>query len=297
MSATGSPTAGPSKITVPSLRKARDGERLVMVTAYDHPSARLADQAGVDAILVGDSLGMVVLGYASTLSVTMDDMIHHAKAVARGARRPLLIGDMPFMSYQTSVADALRNAGRFLQEAQMDAVKLEGGQTVAPLVRALTEVGIPVMGHVGLTPQHIHALGGYRVQGRTVDAARRLLEDAVVLEDAGCFALVIEGVPERLATFMTERLGIPTVGIGAGAGTDGQVLVLHDLLGLWHGPSPRFVKRYGAVGDATLRALTAFRDEVRDGTFPAPEHTYRMKDEAWEGFLEAVERTPLTMVR
>lgn len=297
MSATGAPQSGPSKITLPALHeKAARGERLVMMTAYDYPSARIVDASDVDMVLVGDSLAMVVLGHESTLSVTMDEMIHHACAVARGTDRALLIGDMPFMSFQTGPADALRNAGRFLKEAGMDAVKLEGGKPVVDSVRALTRAGIPVVGHLGLTPQHIRALGGYRVQGRTPDAARALYEDALALEEAGCFSIVIEGVPARLATFVTERLEIPTIGIGAGAGTSGQVLVFHDLLGLWEGKSPRFVKRYADLGDQARAAMAAYRDEVSSGAFPADEHSYRMNDQAWEAFLAEVERAPIALV-
>ncbi len=297
MSATGAPPSGPSKITLPALHeKAARSERLVMMTAYDYPSARIVDDSDVDMILVGDSLAMVVLGHESTLSVTMDEMLHHARAVARGARRALLIGDMPFMSFQTGPADALRNAGRFLKEAGMDAVKLEGGKPVVESVRAITRAGIPVVGHLGLTPQHIRALGGYRVQGRTADAARALYEDALALQDAGCFCIVIEGVPARLAAFVTERLEIPTIGIGAGVGTSGQVLVFHDLLGLWEGKSPRFVKRYADLGDRARAAMATYRDEVAAGTFPADEHSYGMSDTEWDAFLAAIEQAPIAMV-
>ncbi|MDO9348775.1 MAG: 3-methyl-2-oxobutanoate hydroxymethyltransferase, partial [Anaerolineales bacterium] len=221
------------KVTTLTLRqkKAR-GEPISMLTAYDYPTALAMDQAGLDAILVGDSLGMVVLGYPNTLPVTMEEMLHHCRAVARGAKSALLIGDMPFMSYQVSVEDALRNAGRFLQEGSMDAVKLEGGRERLDAVRAILGAGIPVMGHLGLTPQSVHQLGGFRPQGRTAVAAKRLLEDALLLEEAGCFGLVLESVPARLAELVTGRVHIPTIGIGAGAGCDGQVLVTHDLLGL-----------------------------------------------------------------
>jgi len=290
MSSTGVPGSSKAEVTVPGLLdKHARGERLVMITAYDHPSARLVDEAGVDMILVGDSLAMVVLGYDSTLPVTMDEMLHHARAVARGARRALLIGDMPFMSFQTGPRAAVRNAGRFLQEGGMNAVKLEGGRAVAASVRALCTAGIPVMGHIGLTPQHIHALGGYRVQGKSAAAARTLLADALALERAGCFAVVIEVVPARLAAYISARLEIPTIGIGAGAGTDGQVLVFHDLLGLWHGRSPRFVKRYGELGRDAARAIAAFCQEVEAGVFPDDQHAYTMSDPAWQAFLDVVE--------
>ena len=278
------------KSTIRTLQAKRDrGEPITMLTAYDYPSAKSVDAAGVDAILVGDSLAMVVLGHESTLSVTMDDMLHHAKAVKRGARRSLLIGDMPFMSYQTGPSDALRNAGRFLQEAGMDAVKLEGGRAVARTVEAMVGAGIPVMGHIGLTPQSVNQLGGYRVQGRTADAAVALMEDAAALEAAGAFAIVLESVPARVATEVSRRLSIPTIGIGAGAGCSGQVLVFHDLLGLFDDFTPKFVKRYAGLGSAIAEAISAYVNEVEDGSFPSPEHTYDLADEEWAAFLTAVE--------
>jgi 3-methyl-2-oxobutanoate hydroxymethyltransferase len=271
------------------LEQKRERSPITVVTAYDFPTARLADAAGVDAILVGDSLAMVVLGQPNTLSVTMDEMLHHARAVSRGASRPLLIGDMPFMSYQAERADAVRNAGRFLAEAGMDAVKLEGGRRMAETVRAIVDAGIPVQGHVGLLPQSEKAMGGLRVQGRTAAAARALLDDALALEDAGCFSIVIEGVPARLGAEITSRLSIPTIGIGAGPDTDGQVLVLHDLLGLYE-RSPRFVKRYADLSQSIGDALRAYRDDVVSRRFPGPEHTYSMPDEEWTAFAEALER-------
>ncbi|MEE8524973.1 MAG: 3-methyl-2-oxobutanoate hydroxymethyltransferase [Thermoanaerobaculia bacterium] len=281
----------PRKITIRTFQRRRDrGRPITMVTAYDYPSARAADAAGIDAILVGDSLAMVVLGYDTTLPVTMEEMLHHARAVRRGARSALLIGDMPFMSYQTGPADALTNAGRYLKEAGMDAVKLEGGRGVTASVCALVASGIPVQGHLGLTPQSVHALGGYRVQGKTRGAAARLLDDALALEAAGCFSVVLESVPARLARYVTERLTIPTLGIGAGAGVSGQVLVFHDLLGLQTELQPRFVKRFAQLGEDTERALKAYRDEVRAGIFPAAEHGYEMPDEEWEAFLAAAVR-------
>ncbi|HEY6546668.1 MAG TPA: 3-methyl-2-oxobutanoate hydroxymethyltransferase [Vicinamibacteria bacterium] len=239
-------------------------------------------------MLVGDSLAMVALGHPDTLSVTMDEMLHHARAVSRGARTPLLVGDLPFMSYQASVEHAIRNAGRFLQEAGMDAVKLEGGRPVAESVRGITSAGIPVMGHLGLTPQSVKELGGFKVQGRTAASAKTLLEDALALEDAGCFALVIEAVPAQLAAFVAERLHIPTIGIGAGAGTSGQVLVSHDLLGVSDGFTPKFAKRYAELHVEVARALAAYRDEVKARAFPAPEHTYAMPDEEWAAFLASL---------
>jgi 3-methyl-2-oxobutanoate hydroxymethyltransferase len=266
-------------------KKAR-GEPVVMVTAYDYPSAKAADAAGVDAILVGDSLGMVVLGYDDTLRVTMDDMLHHARAVARARTAALRIGDLPFLSYQADVAEAVRNAGRFLADGGMDAVKLEGGRERAGTVRAIVEAGIPVMGHLGLTPQSIRALGGYRVQAATAEAARRVLDDALRLEDAGCFALVLEAIPDRVAALVTGRLGIPTIGIGAGAACDGQVLVWHDLLGWEDRIAPRFVKRYASMAGEAREALGAFAADVRARRFPAAENVYPIADVEW-GRLEA----------
>jgi 3-methyl-2-oxobutanoate hydroxymethyltransferase len=294
----GSGGTPPRKTTVLTLRdKAVAGTPIAMLTAYDYPTARLLDEAGVDAILVGDSLAMVVLGHPNTLAVTMDEMLHHARAVSRGARQALLIGDMPFMSYQSDTAEAVRNAGRFLQEAGMDAVKLEGGRDFASTVRAIVRAGIPVQGHIGLRPQSVHALGGFKVQGRTAEAARALLDDALALEEAGCFSIVLESVPDRVAAYITQRLHVPTIGIGAGSGTSGQVLVTHDLLGLYEGRSPRFAKRYAELGAAVTAAVGAFRDEVLHRAFPAPEHAFTMDDEEWRGFLARVgEKTPLKVV-
>lgn len=272
------------------LQKKQRGEVITMLTAYDYPTALATDQAGIDSILVGDSLGMVVLGYENTLPVTMADMLHHCCAVARGARYALLIGDMPFMSYQVSVEQAVGNAGRFLQEAGMDAVKLEGGRERLDAIRAIVAAGIPVMGHLGLTPQSVQQLGGFRAQGRTSAAARRLLEDALLLQEAGCFSLVLESIPARLAALISRRLEIPTIGIGAGAGCDGQVLVTHDLLGLFDRFTPRFVKQYADLHGVIARALDAYRAEVEAQQFPAPEHTVEMPDEEWEAFLEDIER-------
>lgn len=278
----------PKKITIRSFAaRKRRGEPITMLTAYDYPTARLADEAGVDSLLVGDSLAMVVLGHENTLSVTMDEMLHHARAVKRGASRPLLVGDMPFMSYQTDPVEALRNAGRFLKEGGMDAVKLEGGREVVPQIQAIVRAGIPVMGHIGLTPQSIHALGGWRVQGKTPEAALALWEDAEALQEAGCFSLVLESVPARLATWISERLEIPSIGIGAGSGADGQVLVIHDLLGLFDRFVPRFVKAYAALAADAREAIERYVAEVGDGAFPGAEHSYEMSDEAWEAFLEA----------
>ena len=268
------------------LMKKQRGEVITMLTAYDYPLALAADQAGIDSLLVGDSLGMVVLGYENTLQVTMADMLHHCRAVVRGARSALLVGDMPFMSYQVSVEDAVRNAGRFLQEASMDAVKLEGGRERVDAVRAIVSAGIPVMGHLGLTPQSVQQLGGFRAQGRTATAARRLVEDALLLQEAGCFSIVLEAIPGQLATYVSRRLEIPTIGIGAGPGCDGQVLVTHDLLGFFDRFTPRFVKQYAHLHADIARALAEFRDDVEGKAFPAPEHTVEMPDAEWQAFLE-----------
>jgi 3-methyl-2-oxobutanoate hydroxymethyltransferase len=259
-----------------------------MLTAYDYVGGMLVDQAEIDIILVGDSLGMVMLGLESTVPVTMEEMLHHCRAVARGAQRAFLVGDMPFMSYQAEVAEALRNAGRFLKEGRMDAVKLEGGQEVASTVKAITDAGIPVMGHIGLTPQSVSRLGGYRVQGRRADDARRLLEDALALEAAGAFSLVLEAVPAPVAEVISRRLRIPTVGIGAGPGCDGQVLVYHDLLGLFERFTPKFVKQYARLSETIRAALVAFRNEVTEGQFPAAEHCYEMEERELAAFLQAI---------
>ncbi len=271
------------KVTVRTLRaKKRRGEPITMLTAYDYPSAVAVDRAGVDVILVGDSLGMVVLGYDTTLPVTMDDMIHHCKAVARGAHYPLLVGDMPFMSYQVSVEEAVRNAGRFLQEGGMDAVKLEGGRERIETIRTIVSAGIPVMGHIGLTPQSVNQLGGFRAQGKTAAAAKRLLDDALALQDAGVFSIVLESVPGKLAALISEKLDVPTIGIGAGVGCDGQVLVFHDLLGLFDRFTPRFVKQYAQLHEVIDSALREYVDDVLNRRFPAAEHTVEMKPEEWE---------------
>ena len=256
-----------------------------MLTAYDYPTALATDWAGIDSILVGDSLGMVVLGYENTLPVTMDDMLHHCRAVARGARYALLVGDMPFMSYQVSVEQAERNAGRFLQEASMDSVKLEGGRERLDAIRAIVAAGIPVMGHLGLTPQSVQQLGGFRIQGRTAQAAHRLLEDALLLQDAGCFSLVLEAIPARLAALVSQRLEIPTIGIGAGGGCDGQVLVIHDLLGFFDRFTPKFAKRYAELHAEMARALAAYRDDVEQKLFPGPELSLDLPDDEWDAFL------------
>ena len=271
-----------------ALRKARR-QKIPVLTAYDTPGAQAAEAAGIDVLLVGDSVGMVVLGYPTTLPVTMEQMVHHAAAVARGASRALLIGDMPFLSYQVSPEEAVRNAGRLVKEGGMEAVKLEGGREVLQAVSAILAAGIPVMGHVGLTPQSIHKLGGWRVQGKDRRSALAILDDALALEEAGCFAVVLESVPARLAALVTERLTIPTIGIGAGAGCDGQVLVSHDLLGLFTGRTPKFVKRYANLFDEMTRAFRDYGEEVKQGAFPATEQTYEMPDPEWDAVCSALE--------
>jgi 3-methyl-2-oxobutanoate hydroxymethyltransferase len=274
-----------ARLTVAELQERKQrGEKIVMLTAYDSPSARIADEAGVDLILVGDSLGMVVLGYESTIPVTIEDMIHHTKAVVRGSERPLVITDLPFMSYQASVEEALRNAGRLLQEGSCQAVKLEGGVHMAETVRRLVQVGIPVCGHIGLTPQSINQLSGYKLQGKTPAAAERLLEDAVALQQAGAFAVVLETIPAPLARLISQRLRIPTIGIGAGAGCDGQVQVWHDLLSyattFLPRHIPRHVKQYANVGEEMRKAIEQYAAEVRAGSFPTTKESFKMPAEA-----------------
>jgi 3-methyl-2-oxobutanoate hydroxymethyltransferase len=260
-------------------------ERIVMVTAYDFPSARLADAAGMDIVLVGDSAAMTVLGHSSTVPATMDEMLMLTRAVSRGAQRPLVVADMPFGSFQVSDEEALRNAIRFVKEAGADAVKLEGAGPSLSRVLALVGAGIPVMGHIGLTPQSATMLGGFKAQGKTAAKARRLLEDAVALEDAGCFSLVLEAVPAPVAARIGERLTIPTIGIGSGPDCDGQVLVLHDVLGLYEGRSPRFARRYADLATEIRGALERFAGDVRSGAFPTEEHTYAMPEEELAEFL------------
>ena len=272
------------KNTAVTFREAKGGEKLVMITAYDYSTARVMDAAGVNAILVGDSLGMVMLGYEDTLSVTLDDMIRHCAAVARGTRDALVVCDMPFMSYHTGVEEAVRNAGRLMVEGRAQAVKLEGGADFCPEVRALVRASIPVVGHLGLTPQSVNAFGGYKVQGKTPLAAQKLLDDARALQDAGAFALVLECVPAPLAAKITQALTIPTIGIGAGADCDGQVLVWQDMTGMTPGKLPRFVKRFGEVGQALRGAVEAYAREVRAAAFPAEEHVYPLPEGAEKAF-------------
>lgn len=282
-------TSQRKKVTTLTFRQKKErGESITMLTAYDYPTAMAIDKAGIDSILVGDSLAMVVLGYENTLPVTMEEMLHHARAVARGAKNSILIGDMPFMSYQVSVEEAVRNAGRFIQQANMDAIKLEGGRERADAVRAIVSAGIPIMGHLGLTPQSVHQLGGFRAQGKTASAAKRLLEDAQILEEAGAFSIVLESVPARLAELISKKISIPTIGIGAGLGCDGQVLVTHDLLGLFDRFTPKFVKKYANLHEVMNKAFTDYIDDIETKKFPAPEHTVEMTDEEWSAFLKEI---------
>jgi 3-methyl-2-oxobutanoate hydroxymethyltransferase len=278
-------TPAPGKLTLPELGRLKAESRpIVMVTAYDYPSGRLAEDAGVDVVLVGDSAAMVVLGHASTVPATMDEMLMLTSAVTRACRRPLVVADLPFLSYQVSDEECMRNAGRFLKEASADAVKLEGAGPMLDRIQALTRVGIPVMGHLGLTPQTATALGGWKAQGRSADAAVRLLEDSLAVEQAGAFALVLECVPSAVATRITERLRIPTIGIGAGAGCDGQVLVYHDMLGLYEGHTPRFVKRYANLRESALEALREYSEEVRTRAFPEEVHGYSIAPDELAAF-------------
>ncbi len=271
------------KNTVLTFKQAKEnGSKLTMLTAYDYSMAKLIDESGINSILVGDSLGNVILGYEDTISVTMEDMIHHSAAVARGAKNALVICDMPFMSYQTSVYDAVVNAGHLMKEGRASAVKLEGGKEVCAQIRAIVDAGIPVCAHLGLTPQSINAFGGFKVQGKTEAAAKKLIEDAKAVEEAGAFAVVLECVPEALAKLVTEKVSIPTIGIGAGNVCDGQVLVYQDMLGMFSDFTPKFVKRFADIGSVMKEAFKAYDEEVKAGTFPSKEHTYAIDDDIIE---------------
>ena len=271
------------KNTVATVKQQKkDGDKITMLTAYDYSIARLMDESGINMLLVGDSLGMVMLGYEDTLSVTMEDMIHHTAAVSRGAKNALVVGDMPFMSYQTSVYDAVFNAGRLMKEGRCNAVKLEGGAAVCPQIKAITEASIPVIAHIGLTPQSVNAFGGFKVQGKSEEAARRLLEEAKAVEEAGAFSVVLECVPAKLAALISESIEIPTIGIGAGAGCDGQVLVYQDMLAMFGDFKPKFVKQFGQIGEQMKAAFSQYIKEVQNGVFPAEQHTYGISDEMLE---------------
>lgn len=271
------------KNTVLTFAKAKkENTKISMLTAYDYSTAKLINDAGINSILVGDSLGNVVLGYEDTVSVTMEDMIHHTAAVSRGAKDALVVADMPFMSYQTSVYDAVVNAGRLMKEGRANAVKLEGGKEVCPQIKAIVDAGIPVCAHIGLTPQSVNAFGGHRVQGKTQKTAQKLIDDALAVQQAGAFAVVIEAVPEKLATLVTEKLDIVTIGIGAGNGCDGQVLVYQDMLGMFSDFTPKFVKRYANIGEMMTEAFKKYDEEVKSTAFPSAEHTYKIDDEVIE---------------
>jgi 3-methyl-2-oxobutanoate hydroxymethyltransferase len=272
---------GKMRTTIIQIKEMKQkGKKIPMLTAYDYATAKLIDGVGIPLILVGDSLGMVVLGYESTIPVTMDEMLHHTKAVVRGTEQSLIIGDMPFMTYHASVGEALHHAARFIQEGGAQAVKLEGGETMAETVRRIVECGIPVMGHIGLTPQSVHQLGGFKVQGKSIDQAKRVVEDAIAIEEAGAFAIVLEAIPRQLSAIITERLKIPTIGIGGGVDCDGQVLVLHDLVGLFRRFTPKFVKVYADLYSVQLDAVKKYIADVQGRSFPADEHTFTMKEEA-----------------
>ncbi|CEK37485.1 3-methyl-2-oxobutanoate hydroxymethyltransferase [Paraclostridium sordellii] len=260
----------------------KNKQKLTMLTAYDYSTAKLIDSCGINGILVGDSLGMVCLGYEDTLSVTMEDMIHHTKAVAKGAKNSLIVADMPFMSYQTSVYDAVYNAGRLIKEGRSQAIKLEGGVEVFEQIQAIVKASIPVMGHVGLTPQSVNAFGGFKVQGKDEVAAKKLIEDAIAVEKAGAFSVVLEGVPSKLAKIVTEKLSIPTIGIGAGIDCDGQILVYQDMLGMFSDFTPKFVKKYESLGDKMKSAFETYIDEVENGYFPSQKHSFNIGDEIIE---------------
>ncbi len=262
--------------------KKENNEKITMLTAYDYSTAKLMDTCGIDAILVGDSLGMVMLGYENTIPVTMEDMIHHTKAVSRACETTLVVADLPFLSYQVCVEEAVKNAGRLMQEAGAQVVKLEGGREVCPQIKAITTASIPVIGHLGLTPQSVHVMGGYKIQGREKDAAIKLIEDALLVEEAGACALTLECVPEKLATLITKLLKIPTIGIGAGAGCDGQVLVYQDMLSIYAGKKAKFVKEFADVGGLMKDAFETYMEETKDGTFPAAEHTYKIEERIME---------------
>ena len=268
------------KKTVSTLQQAKEnGQKITMLTAYDYSTAKLMDEAGIDMILVGDSLGNVILGYEDTISVTMEDMIHHGAAVSRGVKETMVVVDMPFMSYQISVEEAVTNAGRLMKEGRANAVKLEGGKSVCPQIKAITQAGIPVVAHLGLTPQSINALGGYKVQGKSEDAAKKLLEDALAVQEAGAFALVLECVPTKLASLITKKLTIPTIGIGAGNECDGQVLVYQDMLSMFSDYVPKFVKQFAQVGEIMKKAFSDYKEEVASGAFPAEKNSYKIDDE------------------
>jgi 3-methyl-2-oxobutanoate hydroxymethyltransferase len=279
------------KLTIFDLQEKVDrGEKIFQVTAVDFPSAQLVDRSGVDCILIGDSLGMTVLGYSSTVPVTMDEMIHHAKAISLAASRSILVGDLPLGAYHSSHSEAISNAMRMVKEGGADVVKIEGGEEFAATAKAVVDAGIPVMAHIGLTPQLISKLGGFRVQGKSAEAGAQLVADALALEAAGCFAIVLEAIPDRVATLITEKLRIPTIGIGAGPGCNGQNLVLHDMVGLFDRFAPKFAKKYADCWGLITKALDDFQDEVKNGQFPMKEHSFSMSDEDYAAFLDSISK-------
>jgi 3-methyl-2-oxobutanoate hydroxymethyltransferase len=281
---------GEKKVTILGIRQAKEeGRKLVMCTAYDYPFALMADEAGMDMVLVGDSLGMVVMGLDGTVEVTMEDMIHHIKAVVRGCKGPLVVGDMPFMSYNTSVREAIQNAGRLMKEGGCEAVKLEGGVDFAPTIQAIVKAGIPVQGHIGLTPQTASALGGFKMQGRDAKAAKQIIEDARALEEAGAFSMILEAVPAPLGQLVSEAVKVPVIGIGAGPNVDGQVLVTYDMIGLFDKFVPKFVKQYTQTRKTILKAFKEYKEDVLAVSFPGPEHSFRMPDDALEKLKKLVE--------
>jgi len=279
------------KLTIFDLQEKVDrGEKIFQVTAVDYPTGQLVDRAGVDCILIGDSLGMTALGYSGTVPVTMDEMIHHAKALSRAVKRALLVGDLPLGAYHASTADAVNSAMRMVKEGGADVVKLEGGEDFAPMAEAVVRAGIPVMAHIGLTPQLVSKIGGYKVQGKSAETGVQLLKDALAMERAGCFAIVLEAIPDRVAQIITERLQIPTIGIGAGPNCDGQNLVLHDMVGLFDRFTPKFVKRYANCWEIISKALADFQDDVRKGTFPSAEHSFTMKEDEYQALLQQLSK-------
>ncbi len=276
-----------NKVSILNVQQAKEeGRKLVMVTAYDYPFGLMADQAGVDIVLVGDSLGMVVMGMEGTVAVTMEHMIHHTRAVVQGCKNPLVVGDMPFMSYNTGIRDAVINAGRLMKEGGCDVVKLEGGVDFATTVKAIVKAGIPVQGHIGLTPQTASALGGFKMQGKDVAAARKIIDDARALEDAGAFSIILEAVPAPLGKLVTQAVKIPVIGIGAGPDVDGQVLVTHDMIGLFDKFIPKFVKQYAHIRETIIAAIGEYKKEVQEATFPAEAHSFRMPAEALEQLMK-----------
>jgi 3-methyl-2-oxobutanoate hydroxymethyltransferase len=280
------------KLTIFDLQAKVDrGEKIFQVTAVDYPTAQLVDRSGVDCILVGDSLGMTALGYSGTVPVTMDEMIHHAKAITRAVKRSIVVGDLPLGAYHASAADAINNSMRMVKEGGTDVVKIEGGEDFAEIAAAVVRAGLPVMGHIGLTPQLVSKIGGFKVQGKDATAGVQLLKDAVAMEQAGCFAIVLEAIPDRVAQIITERLQIPTIGIGAGSHCDGQNLVLHDMVGLFDRFTPKFVKRYANCWEIIGKALTDFQEDVRNGEFPKPEHSFTMKEEEYQALLKALPKS------